>query len=289
MALESLILVSGMSGAGRSSVQRVLSDLGYYAVDNLPLELLNDFLKFIEDSQPRYSKISLHVDLATKADRDTFLTAFETLRQANRTRLIFVDSNTGTILNRYNESRRPHPGFDPDRDNTLEDTIKRERSRYVGVSEKADFQLDTSDMNIHALKRRVKEFIDSIDTSTERKLRVNFLSFGFKRGMPRNCDLLVDVRFLPNPYFVESLREQTGLDLAVQEYVLEQDAAKEFLTKYDDLLRFLLPLYIHEGKAYINIGIGCTGGQHRSVSIAEHFAKTFVLDGVKVSSEHRDL
>ena len=287
LSLESLVLITGLSGAGRSSAQRVLTDLGYYAVDNLPLELFDEFLSFV-DKRKRFSKIALHVDLASSEERELFLKSFKDLKARTAVTLLFIDCNTASILARYNETRRPHPGFDPVRDKTLEDTITRERKRYTPIGEVANFRLDTSSLNIHQLKEKLVQYVNTLDSSTSKSLRVNFLSFGFKHGLPRTCDLAVDVRFIPNPYFVDGLREKTGLEKEVSSFVLEQDSTKDFITRYCDLLNFLVPLYQAEGKAYINIGIGCTGGKHRSVAVAEELANRITAENVTISTEHRD-
>lgn len=288
LSLESLVLITGLSGAGRSSAQRILSDLGYYAVDNLPLELLNEFLLFV-DKNPRFKKVALHVDLATKADRDLFLDVFAKLKKLAAVTLLFIDCDTANLLKRYNETRRPHPGFEPVRDKTLEGTILRERKRYTPVGEIAHMRIDTSTLNIHQLKDKLTLFIDNLNIGTSHCLRVNFLSFGFKHGLPRNCDLVMDVRFINNPYFIERLREKTGLESDVKSFVLKQDVTISFFSRYLDLLNYLIPLYQAEGKAYINIGIGCTGGKHRSVVIAEELAKSILAKKILISTEHRDI
>lgn len=288
LSLESLVLITGLSGAGRSSAQRILSDLGYYAVDNLPLELLNEFLLFV-DKNPRFKKVALHVDLATKVDRDLFLSIAARLKKHPAVTLLFLDCSTTNLLKRYNETRRPHPGFDPVRDKTLEDTIVRERKRYSPVGEVAHLRIDTSTINIHQLKEKLTRFINNLKIETNYCLRINFLSFGFKHGLPRNCDLVMDVRFINNPYFIEALRGKTGLDKAVKSFVLEQDVTTGFFSRYLDLLNYLIPLYQAEGKAYINIGIGCTGGKHRSVVIAEELARAILAEKILISTEHRDI
>lgn len=287
---QKLLIVSGISGAGRSSAQRVLADLGFYAVDNLPLALLEHFIKHLNENLLRYRKIALHVNLSAISDRDSFLEIVDKYQSPTLEIIhLFLDCETASIIKRYNETRRPHPGFDPARDKTLEDTITRERNRYMPIKERANLCIDTSTLNVHDLKKRLKEFADSLQAGPTPLVRVNLLSFGYKYGLPLNCDLVVDVRFIPNPYFEPRLREQTGLDQPVMDFVLKQAGAKEFLEKYQNLLSFLLPRYADEGKAYINIGIGCTGGQHRSVVIAGELLKALKSEQYLFSVEHRDL
>jgi UPF0042 nucleotide-binding protein len=203
--------------------------------------------------------------------------------------LIFLDADTRSIVRRYSETRRPHPGFDPAKDKSLEETIQRERARLQPIKEAADLVLDTSSMNIHALKRELRDFLQNLGTVSARSMLVNFLSFGFKRGTPIDCDLIVDVRFLKNPHFIEDLREQDGRDQPVRDYVFSSPDAAEFVRRYAELLSFLLPKYQFEGKAYLNIGVGCTGGKHRSVAIAEALSKTIDPSRYLVSVKHRDI
>jgi UPF0042 nucleotide-binding protein len=288
--LHTVVLIAGLSGAGCSSAQKVLADLGFYAVDNLPLNLLPDFFKHITSVPDKYRKVSLHVDISTVEDRDLFLGTLKNLAP-NKTHLelLFLDCDTATIIKRYNETRRPHPGFNSVRDKTLEDTIAREKNRFLPIKEKANFCIDTTNTNVHELKHKIKNFVDSLALGSAPQPRVNFTTFGYKYGLPLNCDLVFDVRFIKNPYFELSLRELTGLNQDVKNYVLNQLGSNEFIVKTKELLNFLIPLYIEEGKAYINIGIGCTGGKHRSVVIAEELSRLIQSDKFLMSVEHRDI
>lgn len=283
-------MVTGLSGAGKSSAMALLSDCGYYVVDNLPVPLLGQFFDFSTGSVSRYRNTALLIDVDSRESRMQLLL----LIQAKGTRpenlkVIFLDADDQSIVRRYSETRRPHPGFDPEKDTTLTDTISRERARLQPIKESADFLVDTSSFNIHALRRELRDFLDTLGVVGRSTLRINFLSFGFKHGVPLDCDLIVDVRFLRNPHFVDHLRQQDGRDAPVKAYVFETPEATEFVDRYTDLLAFLLPKYQAEGKAYLNIGIGCTGGKHRSVAIAEALAQKSELSSYLVSVKHRDI
>lgn len=288
--IHSLILVTGLSGAGKSTAMALLADSGYYVVDNLPVPLLGQFFDLSRGAMARYRNTALLIDVDSKESRSQLLESLgdKSARPANL-KVLFLDADTQSILRRYSETRRPHPGFDPAKDKTLTDTITRERARLQPIKEAADLLIDTSSFNIHTLRRELREFLASLGADVKTGIRVNFLSFGFKHGAPIDCDLIMDVRFLRNPHFVEDLRQQDGRDPAVRDYVFETPEANEFLTKYTELLTFLIPKYQHEGKSYLNIGIGCTGGKHRSVAIAEALSKAFSGSPYLVSVKHRDI
>jgi len=288
--IESLILVTGLSGAGKSSAMDLLEDSGYFVIDNLPVPLLHHFLAFSSSVGGRYSHTALLLDVDSQDSRHQLMPLLDPKapRPANL-KIIFLDSETRAIVRRYSETRRPHPGFDPVKDKTLEDTIQRERSRLQPIKEAADLVVDTSNMNIHALKRELRDFLQTLGTGKGRSMLVNFLSFGFKKGAPIDCDLIADVRFLKNPHFVEDLRDQDGRDQAVRDYVFSSPDAVDFVDRYAELLRFLVPKYQFEGKAYLNIGIGCTGGKHRSVAIAEALSARIDQNQYLVSVKHRDI
>ncbi len=288
--IESLILVTGISGAGKSTAMDLLADSGYYVVDNLPVPLLNNFLIFSSGAGSRYKDTALLLDIDSRESQALLLPLLQQGTARNRSiKVIFLDADNRSIIRRYSETRRPHPGFDPARDRSLEDTITRERERLQPIKEVANLVLDTSSFNIHALRRELTGFLQSLGTSSGRTMRINFVSFGFKRGAPIDCDLVVDVRFLRNPHFVEHLRDLDGRDNPVRDYVFESPEAAQFVSKYAELLNFLLPQYQFEGKAYLNIGVGCTGGKHRSVAIAEALSSHISSDRYLVSVTHRDL
>lgn len=287
--LSSVVLVTGLSGAGKSTASKVLSDLGFYTIDNLPVGLLAGFTGISKQDPSRYSSSCLLIDIDSTRSVQGFLDDLEDIRKAKCIRTIFLDCTTETIVKRYSETRRPHPYFDPHRDGTLSDTVDRERGRLLPLRERSDFVIDTSDLNVHDLKRELTRIAGEFSQDISSLIRINFLSFGFKYGPPFDCDLLIDVRFLPNPYFIEELRPKTGQDTEVASYVLEQENAREFLTRYISLLEFLIPHYIFEGKAYLNIGVGCTGGKHRSVAIAESLAKSLNSEERLTGVKHRDI
>jgi UPF0042 nucleotide-binding protein len=288
--INSLIIVTGLSGAGKSSAMALLADSGYYVVDNLPVPLLGQFFDFSRAAVARYRNTALLIDVDSRESRINLLSIVESKgNRPDNLKVIFLDADDQSIVRRYSETRRPHPGFDPVKDTTLKDTISRERSRLQPIKEAADFLVDTSSFNIHALRRELRHFLDSLGSVSRASMRINFLSFGFKHGIPLDCDLVVDVRFLRNPHFIEELRQQEGRDPAVRDYVFGTPEATEFVERYSDLLTFLLPRYQAEGKAYLNVGIGCTGGKHRSVAIAEALAKRANTANYLVSVKHRDI
>ncbi len=288
--IQSLVVVTGLSGAGKSSAMDLLEDCGYFGVDNLPVPLLNSFLELSRSAPERYARTALLLDVDSQDSRAQLLPLIGAAgSRPPNLKVIFLDADTRSIVRRYSETRRPHPGFDPAKDKSLEETIQRERARLQPIKEAADLVLDTSSMNIHALKRELRDFLQNLGTVSARSMLVNFLSFGFKRGTPIDCDLIVDVRFLKNPHFIEDLREQDGRDQPVRDYVFSSPDAAEFVKRYAELLSFLLPKYQFEGKAYLNIGVGCTGGKHRSVAIAEALSKTIDPSRYLVSVKHRDI
>lgn len=286
---SSLVLVAGLSGAGKTTASNLLADLGFFTTDNLPVPLLSNFIEFSRESPEKYAKTCLLLDIESSDKLDLLLNLLDSAKSLNdKLKIIFLDCSSDAILKRYSETRRPHPGFNPKLDQTLEDTIQRERNRLQPLKEQSNLILDTSNLNVHALKRELRTAVLSFASDAQTKLRINFMSFGFKNGAPIDCDLIVDVRFLPNPYFVAGLRTKTGLDPEVADYVLQMPNAKKFIKKFNSLLQFLLPQYAFEGKAYMNIGIGCTGGCHRSVAIAEKLATMTDNKDYLVSVKHRD-
>lgn len=288
--ISALLFVVGISGAGNSSALRFFEDVGFYPIDNLPLPLLSQFLSFTETNPKRFEHTAVLPDIDTTDKVESLLASLKNKQLLAKTvHLVFLDCSTPALIKRYSESRRPHPAFNPLLDKTIDDAIKRQRELLSPIKERADVVIDTSDYSIHDLRRTLKAFVDTIDKKSNSLIRVNFVSFGFKHGIPLDCDLVTDVRFLPNPYFIAELREKTGKDKEVSDYVLAATSAQEYLQRYSELLTFLLPHYIFEGKAYLNIGIGCTGGRHRSVAIAEELAKIVTFKDCLLSVRHRDL
>lgn len=286
--IKSLIVVGGTSGAGKSKALDAISDFGYFNIENVPVPVLGSFLEYTKINPNRFQRLVILPDISSTANVEELLSVVETLVPKSKVHLIYIDCSNEVIIRRYSETRRPHPCFDAVRDKTLEDAIIRERTRLAAFRDRANLLLDTSVWNIHELKRALVTFSESIAFSTDQIFRINFLSFGFKYGLPADCDIVMDARFLPNPYFIEHLRDKDGTDAEVSDFVLSSDDCKEFLSKYIELLRFSLPLYINAGKQYLNIGIGCTGGKHRSVAIAEALSKKFNASSFLVSAKHRD-
>ncbi len=286
-----VILVTGMSGAGKSTTLDVLSDLGLFAIYNLPVPLLPEFINLARSDGKRFKRAAILLELDPIQSFSALATTLggEAADSDIRIETLFLDCSADVIIRRYSETRRPHPSYDSVRDKTLLDTIERERDQLLPFKELANHTLDTSQFTVHDLKRELKDYLRTVDDTETEAMRINFLSFGFKYGLPRDCDLIADVRFLPNPYFVDSLRDKSGLDQEVSNYVLMQKDAAEFVKLYANLLKFLIPRYSFEGKAYVNIGIGCTGGKHRSVSIAQCLSQAVQSSEYLVGIKHRDI
>lgn len=279
-----LIIITGMSGAGKTMAIQSLEDLGYFCVDNLPSSLIPKFVELIVQSGGKTDKIALVIDLR---GREFFETLFDSLAALDQSdmityEIIFLDANDDTLVRRYKETRRRHP---LSAEGSPIEGITAERKLLEDLKGRASQIIDTSLLKPSELKEKM------ITTYTgERKnyLSINIMSFGFKYGAPVDADLVFDVRFLPNPHYVENLRPKTGLDNEVNEYVMAYEETKQFLDKLTDLLLFLIPNYKKEGKSHLVIGVGCTGGKHRSVAIAEYIAKKIQNDWT-VSVKHRDI
>jgi UPF0042 nucleotide-binding protein len=278
------VIVTGLSGAGRSEAANVLEDVGYYVVDNLPPALVLDVVDRIGIPEGSHDKVAVVVDTRgglTADDLDTVLRGL--LGRGIPTTVLFLDADDATLIRRFEETRRRHPVVE----GALLDKITAERRGFEEIRGMADVIVDTSDLNVHEFRRTL---LDAFAGERPRRvMRIDVTSFGFKRGVPRVVDLLFDVRFLPNPHWVPDLREQTGLDAAVRDYVLAEDDAAAFMDSIGGLLEFLVPRYAAEGKAYLTIGVGCTGGRHRSVAIAEEIARRIEALDVDVTVHHRDL
>ena len=278
-----VLVVAGMSGAGKSTAGDVFEDTGYSVIDNLPPELL---ARAVEYNSVAEDQRRLAVVLGARAT-DTLQTLEEVIQELAqngiRTAVLFLDADDAEIIRRYEENRRPHPlGMA-----SIQEAIAAERRLLDPVRESADVVIDTSDLNVHQLRSRLTE--EFSDDAMERPMRVSIRSFGFKHGTPRDADLLFDARFLPNPHWVSDLRPLRGTDPTVSEYVLGSDDAKEFVDRIDDLLSFLIPRYQAEGKSYVSIGVGCTGGHHRSVAIAEELGRRLEASGLEAAVLHRDV
>jgi UPF0042 nucleotide-binding protein len=279
-----VIIVTGMSGAGRSQAAKVLEDLRYFVVDNLPPTLIGDVVDRVGVAEGDQARMAAVVDTrggVTAHDLDEAIRGL--LSRGIRTTVLFLDADDTTLAKRFEETRRSHPIWA----GSLPESIAEERDRFEEIRGMADVIIDTTDLSVHDLRRRIEgAFAEERD---DRRMRVDVISFGFKRGVPRVVDLLFDVRFLPNPHWVPELRPYTGLDAAVSDYVLSSDDATEFVRQTSHLLEFLLPRYEAEGKKYLTIAIGCTGGKHRSVALAEELAGRIEGADVDVTVRHRDV
>lgn len=277
-----VLIVTGMSGAGRSSAAKVLEDLGFSVIDNLPPQLIAQAIAH-HDVPERRRRLAVVIDSRLGDTLEPLTAAIDDLeREGVRTRVLFLDAEDAHLVRRYEENRRPHPL----RRGSLADAIAAERDLLNEVKESADVVIDTTETNIHQLRQRIVELFG--EPADQRPLRVTITSFGYKYGIPRDADLIFDVRFLPNPHWVRELRPLRGTDPPVRAYVDGFPETGEFLQRVEDLLAFLVPKFVDEGKTYLTIGIGCTGGHHRSVALAEELAEWFTDQGIGASVRHRD-
>jgi len=279
------VVVTGLSGSGKSEAIRALEDLGYFCVDNLPVALISTLSDMLDRPESSIKRAAVVVDMRDPNFSRAFETSLTDLRKMTTLApvLLFLEANDAVLVRRFSETRRPHP-FGGDQ--VLEGILK-ERESLKEVRKVADKVFDTSDLTVHELRRL---FMDLSLGGPNKQLLVTLLSFGYKHGVPLESDLLFDVRFLPNPHFVPELRSLTGRDAAVRNYIEEADATKQFLEKTTSLLRFLLPEYGGEGKSYLTVGIGCTGGRHRSVMVAEKLERALPeIEGVRLRVRHRDI
>jgi len=279
-----VVIITGLSGAGRSHAANVLEDIGYFVVDNLPMDLIPNLVESIGSGESKRRRIAVVADARAGMSADSLDRALIDLQRAGLpTTVLFLDADDRTLVQRFEETRRPHP-VDA---SSLSESITTERSALEDVRAASQIIVDTSDLSVHDLRDRLRDAFQ--DAETQHTMRVDVTSFGFKKGPLRVVDLMFDVRFLPNPYWVPELRSQTGRDSAVSEYVFGHEQAGEFLEKVNDMLDFLIPQYVSEGKSYLTIGVGCTGGQHRSVAMAEAIGGHLQATGVTSTVHHRDM
>ena len=271
------LIVSGLSGGGKSRAADVLEDLDFYCVDNMPTALLTKFAELCLATRGRYEKVALVTDIRSQ---ESFTELFDALGELAAMgvdyRILFVEASESAIVRRYKESRRPHP---------LE-AVRRESELLAPVRERADYVINTTGLTLSMLQKRICEIF--VDGGTRRDILINVVAFGFKYGIPIDADLVFDVRFQPNPYYVEKLRPLSGMDDEVREYVLRSDVAQRFLEKLTGMIDFLLPQYAAEGRYALTIGIGCTGGQHRSVAVAKALTDYLAARDANVRLRNRD-
>lgn len=278
-------IISGLSGAGKSRAMATLEDLGYYCVDNIPVALIPSFAEIcLAATGGQYERVALAVDARAGKDISGLLSAFDRIEEMGcEYKIIYLDTSSPTLINRYKATRRKHPLMEDGV--TMSDAIQKEREMLTPIRTRADYVVDTTRLEVAQLR----ETIISLATGSRNGLmQVNVVSFGFKYGIPADADLVFDVRFLPNPYYEMSLREKTGLDPQVRNYVFCDGTADRYLDRLFGLLDFLVPQYTKEGKAVLTIGIGCTGGRHRSVAIAQAVNEHLLEQNIPTTATHRD-
>ena len=282
-----ILIISGLSGAGKSSAATYLEDMGYYTVDNVPADIILKFAEFCAQSDGRYDRVALVSDIRSgNGNFQGILDAMERLKQGGDIcRLLFVTADLETIIKRYKETRRRHPLMSDGM--TIEQAMHREQELLRPLREHADFVIDTTLMPAAKLRNELYGLFG--DKSARGKLSVNVVSFGFKYGIPLEADLVFDVRFLPNPYYIAELKECTGLEEAVRSFLFGYRQTTEFMRHLEELFAFLLPQYVEEGKSSLVIAIGCTGGHHRSVAVAHALAEFVRQKGYRVEEAHRDI
>ena len=282
-ARKELIIVTGISGAGKASALRAFEDLGYHAVDNLPLELLPNFASLVAKSADIQSAVIV-VDVREGQTLDRLPEILKGLKKMLKTRVVFLDAQDAVLVRRYSETRRPHP---LGKQETVSRSIVEERQLLDPIRNVADTLIDTSNYNVHELRAIIQARFGHEEEESNRLL-ISCLSFGFKNGVPLDADMVFDVRFLPNPHFVPEFSKLTGLDPAVAAFVRKFPQTREFLDRVTKLLLYLLPHYVEEGKSYLTVAFGCTGGQHRSVMMVEEIAEHLQRAGYQVKALHRD-
>ena len=280
------LIITGLSGAGKSRAADVLEDLNYYCVDNMPVALIPRFAEFCAATGGRYEKVALVTDVREKDGFGELLSTLEKLRQSAITcRILYMDADLPVLIRRYKESRRPHPLAS--KGVGVEEAVRREIELLAPVKEQADFVVNTSRLTLGQLQSRLYALLCGEDG--KRSIDVTVLSFGYKHGLPAEADLVFDARFLPNPFYVDELREKSGLDLPVKEYVFSFQQTRTFMEQLETMLEFLLPLYIEEGKLSLTVAIGCTCGRHRSVAIAAALNDHFLAKGISSVNVNRDI
>ena len=281
-----ILVISGLSGSGKSRVASYLEDIGYYIVDNLPAEMMVVFADFCAASKGRYDRVALVYDVRTGEPAQKLIDALERMKSSGiNCRMLFLEADTQSIINRYKETRRSHPLAEAGA--TVAQALQKERILLQPVRDHADYVLDTSGFSTSKLHAEILNLFG--DATLEDGMHVNVLSFGFKNGIPVEADLVMDVRFMPNPYYIEELKRKTGLDDAVRDYVFSFSQTNDFMKRLKDMLSFLLPLYSEEGKSVLVLAIGCTGGHHRSVDITHAMAEFIQQAGYPVTEIHRDI
>jgi len=280
----SIIIISGLSGSGKSTAVRALEDLGFFCIDNLPVLLLPKFVELCNSSSDDISRVALVMDVREGGFLKEFKPIFEQLRrEGHRIELIFLECSDELLIQRFSETRRHHP---LGKGGSVREGIRLERHMLEEIKSQADKTVDTTDMNVHQLRNLFREYFERF---TKSDMALTFMSFGYKYGIPHDSDIVFDVRFLPNPYFVSQLSHLDGNDKRICEYVFSWKEARKFIEKLQGMLSFQIPLFEREGKTYLTVAVGCTGGRHRSVVIANHLKDFYGKQRNRVYSIHRDL
>jgi UPF0042 nucleotide-binding protein len=280
-----IIIITGLSGSGKSFAIRAFEDNGFFCIDNLPALLIPRFIDLCQDHREGVTRIALGVDLRGEQFLQSWPNLLEEIRVAgHHVQVLFFDAADEVLLRRFSETRRPHPLAG---NGSVQDGILRERKALEAMRALADKIIDTSDLTVHQLKREIEQQFCLAPFS--RRMAVFLTSFGYKFGIPHDTDVILDVRFLPNPYFVNELRDKTGLDVEVKDYVLQNDDTRAFLDRLYALLEFTLPLYEREGKSSLTVALGCTGGRHRSVVLVENLRQRLSTGQLRIHVKHRDI
>lgn len=282
------VIISGMSGAGKTSALHIMEDIGYYCVDNIPTSLLQTLYKLCKDSSDKAMKrVAVVVDVRGNGDYEVMYSDLENFKKNNEgVSILYIDAKVDSLIVRYKETRRRHPLTERLKDGSVAAAVKEEQRLLVPVKTLADYSIDTTFMSIKQLRERI---ISMFLENSSNSIMITFMSFGFKYGIPLESDLIIDVRCLPNPFYIAELKEHTGLEKCIQDYVLDSEETQEFVKRLIDWLDYSLPLYLKEGKSELVVGIGCTGGKHRSVTIAELLDNYFMEKGYKCIVQHRDV
>ncbi len=278
-----LVILTGLSGSGKGSVLNTFEDLGFYCVDNLPVGLIPAFSEFFEAGRGEIDRAALLVDARERALIGQFPEIYRKLSEEHDSTLVFIEASDTALIRRFSETRRPHPLA---AQRTIAEGIRDERRRMAPIRRLADVIIDTTKFNVHELRDFI---IKRFDTTGSRAMLVSVVSFGYRYGIPQDADLVFDVRFLPNPHFVPRLRPHSGKDPAVAKYIYSFPQTGQFIKRIEGLLRYLMPHYIREGKSYLTVALGCTGGRHRSVALAERIRRDLQKQGIAAKVVHRDM
>ena len=280
--MTNLVIISGLSGSGKSTAVNVLEDLGYYCVDNIPPTLLPPFIELCENSDKDINKVALVIDIRERVSFDSAPTVIEEFKKKGYpVDMIFLESSDQTLIKRYKETRRKHPLSD---DGNIIEGISKEREMLEKLKKLSNYTIDTSELNVHELSEIIK---NKFNKTSSQDILLNIISFGFKHGIPNDADMIFDVRFLPNPHFIEDLKDLNGTDNEVIDYIMNKEEAAIFIERMTEFLDYLVPNYEKEGKSYLTNAIGCTGGKHRSVAITGKLAEHF--KHLSPVTRHRDI